>query len=65
VNGCHDIRNRGAAHSIYLDLHVLVDRGLSIERAHGIADMIEEEIKKEFPSVVDVVVHIEPDIPGQ
>jgi len=63
VKGCHDIRNRGAAHSIYLDLHVLVDRELSIERAHGIADMIEEEIQKEFPSVVDVVVHIEPDMP--
>ena len=65
VKGCHDIRNRGAEHFIYLDLHVLVDRAMSIERAHGIADRIEEEIKKEFPSVVDVVVHTEPDIPGQ
>lgn len=65
VKGCHDIRNRGAEHSIYLDLHVLVDRAMSIERAHGIADRIEEEIKKEFPSVVDVVVHTEPYIPGQ
>ena len=64
VKGCHHIRTRGAEHSVYVDLHVLVDRDMSIEKAHGVADRIEEEIKKEFPSVVDVVVHIEPDIPG-
>jgi cation diffusion facilitator family transporter len=65
VKGCHDIRTRGAEHSVYLDLHVLVDRDMAIERAHGVADRIEEEIKKEIPSVVDVVVHIEPDMPGK
>ncbi len=62
VKGCHDIRTRGSVNSIYLDLHALVDNDLSIEKAHGIADNIEEEIKKEFPSVVDIIVHIEPEI---
>jgi cation diffusion facilitator family transporter len=61
VKGCHDIRTRGPANSVYVDLHVLVDRNLSIERAHGIADSIEERIKKEFPAVVDIVVHVEPE----
>jgi len=63
VKGCHDIRTRGPANSIYVDLHVLVDRNLSIEKAHGIADSIEERIKKEFPAVVDIVVHVEPEPP--
>lgn len=61
VKGCHDIRTRGSLHSVYLDLHVLVDSKLSTEKAHEIADNIEREIKKEFPAVVDIVVHIEPD----
>ncbi|MEW6214078.1 MAG: cation diffusion facilitator family transporter [Nitrospirota bacterium] len=61
VKGCHDIRTRGSIHDIYLDLHVLVDSELSTEKAHGIADNIEKEIKKKFPSVVDIIVHIEPD----
>lgn len=61
VKGCHDIRTRGSVHSVYLDLHALVDRGLTTEKAHEIADRIEKEIKKEFPSVVDIIVHIEPD----
>jgi len=62
VRGCHDIRTRGSANAIYLDLHVLVDRNLSTEKSHGIADSIEETIKREFPSVVDIVVHVEPEI---
>jgi cation diffusion facilitator family transporter len=63
VKGCHDIRTRGSSSAVYLDLHVLVDRNLSIEKAHGIADSIEESIKKEFPAVVDIVVHVEPEPP--
>jgi cation diffusion facilitator family transporter len=62
VRGCHGIRTRGSQNSIYLDLHVFVDRGLSTEKSHEIADCIEETIKREFPSVIDIVVHIEPEI---
>jgi cation diffusion facilitator family transporter len=65
VRGCHDIRTRGSQNCIYLDLHVLVDRGLSTEKSHGIADRIEDTIKREFPSVIDIVVHIEPDLKAQ
>jgi cation diffusion facilitator family transporter len=61
VLGCHDIRSRGSVNSAYLDLHVLVDRDMSTENAHHIADSIEETIKGEFPSVADVIVHIEPE----
>ncbi len=61
VRGCHDVRTRGTEHCIFLDLHVLVDRELSVERAHEIADLIESTIKARFPSVVDIVVHVEPE----
>jgi len=61
VRGCHDIRTRGSVNSVYLDLHVLVDKNMPTEEAHNIADNIEERVMKEFPSVVDIVVHIEPD----
>lgn len=61
VKGCHDIRTRGSANSAYVDLHIFVDGNMSTEKSHEIADKIEEKIKQEFPSVVDIVVHIEPD----
>jgi len=62
AKGCHDIRTRGLMNAIYLDLHVVVDRNISTEDSHSIADNIEEKIQKEFPSVVDIVVHIEPEV---
>ncbi|MEW6586373.1 MAG: cation transporter dimerization domain-containing protein, partial [Nitrospirota bacterium] len=62
VKGCHEIRSRGASTAVYLDLHVLVDRNMSTEKSHAIADRIEEKVRTEFPSVVDVIVHIEPEM---
>lgn len=62
VRGCHDIRTRGSQNAIYLDLHVLVDRHITTEESHAIADRIEDTIKKEFPAVVDIVVHMEPEL---
>lgn len=61
VMGCHGVRTRGTEHLVYLDLHILVDPKLSAEKAHDISDSVEEKIKALFPSVADIVVHIEPD----
>lgn len=61
VKGCHDIRTRGSRHLVYLDLHVLVDPKMSAEEAHAISESVEEKIKANYPSISDIVVHIEPD----
>jgi len=60
VKGCHSIRTRGQVNAVYLDLHVVVERKLTTEQSHRIADSVEKKIKDEFPSVIDIIVHIEP-----
>jgi len=60
VQECHEIRTRGKEDSVCIDLHVLVDPELTTREAHDVAHAVEEAIKKAFPSVIDVVVHIEP-----
>ncbi|MEJ5226620.1 cation diffusion facilitator family transporter [Thermodesulfovibrio sp.] len=60
VQACEDIRTRGTAGQIFVDLKILVDSQISVKEGHEIAERVEEIIKKEFPDVVDVVVHIEP-----
>ena len=62
VRGCHSIRTRGQVKAVYLDLHVLVDRKLTTEESHRIADRVENKIKDEFPSVIDIIIHIEPEL---
>ncbi|MBU0709281.1 MAG: cation diffusion facilitator family transporter [Candidatus Omnitrophica bacterium] len=60
VKNCHKIRSRGRPDDIHLDLHVQVDPEMHIDDAHKISYEIEKAIKKEFPQITDVVVHLEP-----
>lgn len=60
VRDVHRIRTRGHADAVFLDLHVQVDPQATVERAHEIAHEVEESIRERFPSVVDVITHLEP-----
>jgi len=60
VMACHSIRTRGGANHVNVDLHVLVDEGIVTKEAHEIAHNVEDAIKEAFPSVKDVLIHIEP-----
>jgi cation diffusion facilitator family transporter len=60
VKECHQIRSRGRADDIHIDLHVLVDPEMDVHRAHHLSYAIENKIKRDFRGVTDVVVHIEP-----
>jgi cation diffusion facilitator family transporter len=60
VQECHQIRSRGRADDIHIDLHVLVEREMDVHKAHHLSYAIENKIKRDFPGVTDVVVHIEP-----
>lgn len=60
VKSCHKIRSRGRQDEIYLDLHVQIKPDVSFENAHSINHEIQKEINKNFPNIVDVMVHMEP-----
>lgn len=60
VRDSHDIRTRGVEDFVNIDLHVLVDPETKTSDAHGIAHEVENAVKKAFPSVRDIIVHIEP-----
>jgi cation diffusion facilitator family transporter len=57
---CHQIRSRGRADFLFLDLHVLVSNECTLQQAHQISHRVEAAIKKAFGVVGDVVVHVEP-----
>jgi len=61
VLDCHDIRTRGLAHHVFMDLSIHVDPTLSVEKAHTLATKIEMFLIDHFESLEDVVVHIEPE----
>lgn len=60
VHSCHKIRSRGRTDDIHLDLHVVADNDLTLEKTHSLIHNIENLIKSRFPGVTDVNVHVDP-----
>ena len=58
---CHDIRTRGLANHVFVDLSIHVEPTWSVEQAHTLATRVEAFLMNHFDPIEDVVVHIEPD----
>jgi cation diffusion facilitator family transporter len=60
VIGCEKIRTRGSPDHAFLDLHLWLDGGMSLEVAHATSHIVKDRLMVRFPQLVDVVIHIEP-----
>ncbi len=60
VSNVHHVRTRGTEGEVYCDLHIQVDPDMTVFRAHALADEVEAVLKRQFPSVIEVLVHVEP-----
>jgi cation diffusion facilitator family transporter len=60
VLGCHQIRTRGPADHVFMDLHLWLDGRTPLAMAHGISHVVKDRLMQRFPHLVDVVIHIEP-----
>lgn len=60
VKGVHDVKLRRSGLVVFGEMHLEVDRGLAVIRAHKIADEIEEKVKRKFGDVESLTIHIEP-----
>ncbi len=60
VRSVHGLRTRRLGPGLFVDLHVLVDPGLTVHEGHEIARAVKQRLLHEGEDVVDVLVHIEP-----
>jgi cation diffusion facilitator family transporter len=65
VKAYHKIRTRQSGSTIFIDMHIKVDKDLNIEKSHDLTKHIEERIKEEF-LLTNILIHVEPfyDTPG-
>jgi cation diffusion facilitator family transporter len=61
VKSCHNIRTRGRPDDVYLDLHIQIAWDMTMLDSHLLSHQIQKKIKNEYPQIVDVLVHMEPD----
>jgi ferrous-iron efflux pump FieF len=59
AQGLHDLRTRRAGADVFIELHLELDGGLSLDRAHDITHEVEARIRESFPDA-DIIVHQEP-----
>jgi cation diffusion facilitator family transporter len=60
VLGCHQIRTRGSANHVFLDMHVWLAGDMPLADAHAISHIVKDRVMHRYPQIVDTVIHIEP-----
>ena len=59
IIGFHNLRTRKAGSERFVEMHLVVDANLSVERSHKITDEISNDIQRNFPDT-SVTIHVEP-----
>lgn len=54
---CH-IRKTGM--TFYVDLHIIVDKNITVKEGHDIAHNLKNRLKEKMPEIADVLIHVEP-----
>ena len=60
VLDCHDLRTRRSGIDSFIQVHVEMDRSLTLLRAHEISDAVEARIREAFPHA-EVIIHADPE----
>ncbi len=60
VIGCHQIRTRGSADHVFLDMHVWMPAGMPLTDAHDLSHVVKNRLVAQYPQIADAVIHIEP-----
>ena len=59
VVGIHDVRTRASGPQIFIQAHIEMDGGLSLLKAHSVADEVEERLLEAFGGA-EVILHQDP-----
>lgn len=57
--GVHEVRTRRSGSHKYIDLHLVMPKGASVEQAHEMCDHLEQDIVKRLQNA-NVTIHVEP-----
>ena len=60
VLGCHQIRSRGPADYVFVDLHIWMDPSMRLDEAHRVSHVVKDRIMSTYPQIKDAVIHLEP-----
>ena len=56
---------RKAGLSYWVDMHIEVDKDLTVESAHTLSHIVKDAIREKIPQIAEVLIHIEPHLHSQ
>jgi divalent metal cation (Fe/Co/Zn/Cd) transporter len=59
IRGFHYLKTRKAGHLRFIEFHIQVDAGMSVNESHGLSQELSQKFKQKFPDST-VTIHIEP-----
>jgi ferrous-iron efflux pump FieF len=59
VSAAHDLRTRVAGPTAFIQIHIEMDGGLSLLRAHEISDEVEAQLRNAYPNA-EIIIHQDP-----
>ena len=60
VIAAHDLRTRVAGPTAFIQIHLEMDGGMSLVRAHQISDEVESQLRSAYPNA-EVIIHQDPE----
>lgn len=60
IREIHKVRSRRIGGALLIDLHMLVEPGMPVSKAHALAEALQQHIEERDPDITDVLVHVEP-----
>lgn len=57
----HDLRTRKIGGHILIDVHILVNSGITVTEGHNIAETVRRDLVKSMDNVQDALVHVDPE----
>jgi len=61
VDETHMLRTRKMGNNVLADVHIQVNSYLSVSEGHYIAENVIQKLRKKFPEMHDITVHIDPE----
>lgn len=59
IKNVHDVMMRKSGDKVFLELHIRVPKDMTVYVAHKISDDLESSIKQDFPSVKNIIIHLD------
>lgn len=61
INALHMLRTRRMGSDVLVDVHVIVDAKISVSEGHHIGEQVRVRLHQQFPEIIDVTVHTDPE----